>query len=123
MDLRVSTLPTIHGEKIVIRILYRQNLLLNFGQLGFSEKLEEEWKHIIHKPEGLVLISGPTSSGKTSTLYATLQEVNTIEKNIVTVEDPVEYSLPLIIQIQINEKNSCFIRFRDQRRKRYQDFS
>ncbi|KAA3631863.1 MAG: type II secretion system protein GspE, partial [Calditrichaeota bacterium] len=104
IDLRVSTLPTIHGEKIVIRILDRQNLLLNFNQLGFTENLEERWKNIIHKPEGLILISGPTSSGKTSSLYATLQEVNSIEKNIVTVEDPVEYSLPLIIQIQINEK-------------------
>lgn len=104
IDLRVSTLPTIHGEKIVIRILDRRNLLLNFSQLGFNDILQERWNHIVHKPEGLVLISGPTSSGKTSTLYATLQEINSIEKNIVTVEDPVEYSLPLIIQIQINEK-------------------
>jgi type IV pilus assembly protein PilB len=84
IDLRVSTLPTIHGEKVVIRILDRRN--------------------IIRKPEGLILISGPTSSGKTSTLYATLQAINSIEKNIITVEDPVEYSLPLINQIQINEK-------------------
>ena len=104
VDLRVSTLPTIHGEKIVIRILDRQNLLLNFNQLGLSNRMEERWKNIIRKPEGLILISGPTSSGKTSTLYATLQDINSIEKNIVTVEDPVEYSLPLIIQIQINEK-------------------
>lgn len=104
IDLRVSTLPTIFGEKIVIRILDRRNLLLNFEQLGFSEKLEGRWKNILHKPEGLILISGPTSSGKTSTLYASLQEVNSIEKNIITIEDPVEYSLPLIIQIQINEK-------------------
>lgn len=104
IDLRVSTLPTIFGEKIVIRILDRRNLLLNFQQLGFSEQMEEGWKSLIHKPEGLILISGPTSSGKTSTLYASLQEINSIEKNIITVEDPVEYSLPLIIQIQINEK-------------------
>lgn len=104
VDLRISTLPTIFGEKIVIRILDRRNLLLNFTQLGFNEKLEERWKNIAHQPEGLILISGPTSSGKTSTLYATLQEINSIEKNIVTVEDPVEYSLPIIIQIQINEK-------------------
>lgn len=104
IDLRVSTLPTIHGEKIVIRILDRQNLLLTFNQLGMSERMEERWKNLIHKPEGLILISGPTSSGKTSTLYATLQEINSIEKNIVTVEDPVEYSLPLIVQLQINEK-------------------
>ncbi|MFQ5452567.1 MAG: GspE/PulE family protein [Candidatus Zixiibacteriota bacterium] len=104
IDLRISTLPTIHGEKIVIRILDRRNLLLTFKQLGISPRIEKRWKNIIHKPEGLILISGPTSSGKTSTLYATLQEVNSMEKNIITVEDPVEYSLPLIIQIQINEK-------------------
>ncbi|MEW6049763.1 MAG: ATPase, T2SS/T4P/T4SS family [Candidatus Zixiibacteriota bacterium] len=104
VDLRVSTLPTIHGEKIVIRILDRRNLLSSFRQLGFREQLQDRWSNIIRKPEGLVLISGPTSSGKTSTLYATLQEINSIEKNIITVEDPVEYSLPLINQIQINEK-------------------
>lgn len=104
IDLRVSTLPTIHGEKIVIRILDRKNLSLTFNQLGLTERLEKRWKHLIHKPEGLILISGPTSSGKTSTLYATLQDINSIEKNIITVEDPVEYSLPLITQIQINEK-------------------
>ncbi|HEX2897638.1 MAG TPA: GspE/PulE family protein, partial [candidate division Zixibacteria bacterium] len=104
VDLRISTLPTIHGEKIVIRILDPRNLLLKFSDLGFNKKLEEKWKNVIHQPEGLVLISGPTSSGKTSTLYATLHEINSIEKNIITVEDPVEYSLPLINQVQINEK-------------------
>ncbi len=104
IDLRVSTLPTIHGEKIVIRILDRRNLQLSFENLGFNKLLEEQWKDLISKPEGMVLISGPTSSGKTSTLYASLQEINSIEKNIVTVEDPVEYSLPIINQIQINEK-------------------
>ncbi len=104
VDLRISTLPTIHGEKIVIRILDPRNLLLKFEALGFNRKLEEKWTRVIHQPEGLVLISGPTSSGKTSTLYATLHEINSIEKNIITVEDPVEYSLPLINQVQINEK-------------------
>lgn len=104
VDLRVSTLPTIHGEKIVIRILDQRNLMTSFRDLGFREKLLEAWTNIISKPEGLILISGPTSSGKTSTLYATLREINSIEKNIITVEDPVEYSLPLINQIQINEK-------------------
>ncbi|HOZ08146.1 MAG TPA: ATPase, T2SS/T4P/T4SS family [candidate division Zixibacteria bacterium] len=104
IDLRVSTLPTIHGEKIVIRLLDRRNLLLSFRQLGFGPTLETAWKTVIYRPEGLILISGPTSSGKTSTLYATLHEINSVEKNIITVEDPVEYSLPLIIQIQINEK-------------------
>ena len=102
--MRVSTLPTIHGEKVVIRILDRRNLMLSFTDLGFAPELVESWRTIITKPEGLILISGPTSSGKTSTLYASLQEVNSIEKNIITVEDPVEYSLPLINQIQINEK-------------------
>lgn len=104
IDMRVSTLPTIHGEKIVIRILDRRNLMLTFEDLGFRKDLIAAWSDVIRKPEGLVLISGPTSSGKTSTLYATLQDINSIEKNIITVEDPVEYSLPLINQIQINEK-------------------
>ncbi len=80
IDLRISTLPTIHGEKIVIRILDRRNLLLTCKQLGFSEKIDEAWENIIRKPEGLILISNPTSSGKTSTLYATLQSVNSVEK-------------------------------------------
>ena len=104
VDLRVSTLPTIHGEKVVIRLLDRRNLLLSFEQLGFNAKVEHFWKNVIRKPEGLILITGPTSSGKTSTLYTTLQEINSVEKNIITVEDPVEYSLTLINQIQINEK-------------------
>ncbi|UCC44549.1 MAG: Flp pilus assembly complex ATPase component TadA [Candidatus Zixiibacteriota bacterium] len=104
IDMRVSTLPTIHGEKIVIRILDRRNLRLSFSSLGFRPELIEAWRDLINKPEGLVLISGPTSSGKTSTLYSTLLEVNSIEKNIITVEDPVEFSLPLINQMQINEK-------------------
>ncbi|HOP06739.1 MAG TPA: ATPase, T2SS/T4P/T4SS family [candidate division Zixibacteria bacterium] len=104
VDLRISTLPTIHGEKIVIRILDRRNLMLAFKDLGFNPEVEEPWNNVIHKPEGLILITGPTSSGKTSTLYTTLQEINSVEKNIITVEDPVEYSLPLINQIQVNEK-------------------
>jgi type IV pilus assembly protein PilB len=104
IDLRISTLPTIHGEKIVIRILDRRNVFLSFPQLGFDPQTERRWDDVVHKPEGLVLICGPTSSGKTSTLYTTLQEINSIEKNIITIEDPVEYSLPLINQIQINEK-------------------
>jgi type IV pilus assembly protein PilB len=104
VDLRVSTLPTIHGEKVVIRILDRRNLFLTFSQLGFDDMLVDRWQSLISKPEGLILISGPTSSGKTSTLYTTLQTVNSVDKNMVTVEDPVEYSLPLINQVQINEK-------------------
>ncbi|MFH1687140.1 MAG: ATPase, T2SS/T4P/T4SS family [bacterium] len=104
VDLRISTLPTIHGEKIVIRVLDRRSLRLTFDDLGFNPNVAEGWGSVITKPEGLVLITGPTSSGKTSTLYTTLQSINSIEKNIVTVEDPVEYSLPMVVQVQINEK-------------------
>ncbi|SYZ72515.1 General secretory pathway protein E [Candidatus Zixiibacteriota bacterium] len=104
IDMRISTLPTIHGEKVVIRILDRRILSLGLEQLGFAPGLLDQWKKIIRKKEGLILITGPTSSGKTTTLYAVLQEINSREKNIITVEDPVEYSLPLINQVQTNEK-------------------
>lgn len=104
IDIRVSTLPTIHGEKLVLRILDRRNLFVSFQQLGFSEPVGDAWQNIIRKPEGLILICGPTSSGKTSTLYTSIQEINSIEKNIFTVEDPVEYSLPMVNQVQINER-------------------
>ncbi|MCX6830019.1 MAG: ATPase, T2SS/T4P/T4SS family [candidate division Zixibacteria bacterium] len=104
IDLRISSLPTIHGEKVVIRLLDRRILNIGLEQLGFSPELLEKWKALISKKEGLVLITGPTSSGKTTTLYSSLQEVNSVEKNIITVEDPVEYSLPLINQVQTNEK-------------------
>jgi type IV pilus assembly protein PilB len=104
IDLRVSTLPTIHGEKVVIRILDRRILNIGMGQLGFSPEILQKWERLIHKKEGLILITGPTSSGKTTTLYAVLQEINSTEKNIITVEDPVEYSLPLVNQVQTNDK-------------------
>jgi len=104
IDLRISTLPTIHGEKVVIRILDKRLLNIGLGQLGFNSTLLEKWKKLIFKKEGLILITGPTSSGKTTTLYSVLQEVNSVEKNIITIEDPVEYSLPSINQVQTNEK-------------------
>ena len=104
VDVRASTLPTIHGEKAVLRILDRRNLLLGFPNLGFDKQTYKNYESIIRKPEGLILITGPTGSGKTTTLYATLEEIKSIEKNIITIEDPVEYSLPLINQVQINEK-------------------
>jgi type IV pilus assembly protein PilB len=104
IDLRISTLPTIHGEKAVIRILDRRILNIGMERLGFSDGVMKVWKNLIKKKEGLILITGPTSSGKTTTLYSALQEVNSIEKNIITVEDPVEYSLPLINQVQTNDK-------------------
>lgn len=104
IDFRVSTLPTIFGEKVVIRILDQGNLLIDLSQMGFSETNYKEWLSVIDRPEGLVLITGPTGSGKTSTLYAVLKKLNTPERNIVTVEDPVEYHLPMINQVQVNEK-------------------
>ncbi|MBU1318424.1 MAG: Flp pilus assembly complex ATPase component TadA [candidate division Zixibacteria bacterium] len=104
VDVRLSTLPTIHGEKIVMRLLDRRNLLSGMGSLGFDDNMLEQFRKIAHKPEGLILISGPTGSGKTSTLYALLDEINTIEKNIITIEDPVEYNLLGINQVQTNEK-------------------
>lgn len=104
IDLRVSTLPTIHGEKIVIRILDPRNIRIGLPQMGFNTELLGKWRELINSPDGLILISGPTSSGKTTTLYASLQEINSIEKNIITVEDPVEYSLQLINQVQTNER-------------------
>ncbi|MCP4706580.1 MAG: type II/IV secretion system protein, partial [candidate division Zixibacteria bacterium] len=104
IDLRISTLPTVNGEKIVIRILDKRVLNIGLGQLGFSNTILEQWEKLIHVKEGLILITGPTSSGKTTTLYSVLQEINSSEKNIITVEDPVEYSLPLINQVQTNDK-------------------
>jgi type IV pilus assembly protein PilB len=105
IDVRASTLPTINGEKAVLRILDKRNLLLGMENLGFDNLTKDRFQTVIRKPEGLILITGPTGSGKTTTLYATLEEIKNIEKNIITIEDPVEYSLPLINQVQINEKS------------------
>lgn len=104
IDLRVSTLPTSSGEKVVIRILDPRRIQIGLADLGFTDEKLKKWRELIVVTEGLLLISGPTSSGKTTTLYASLKEINSIEKNIVTVEDPVEYSLPLINQVQTNER-------------------
>lgn len=104
VDVRVSTLPTIHGEKIVMRLLDKRNLLKGMGSLGLDDEMLEQFNKIAHKSEGLILVSGPTGSGKTSTLYALLDEINSVEKNIITIEDPVEYNLPGINQVQTNEK-------------------
>ena len=104
IDCRVSTLPTVWGEKIVLRLLDKKSVQVRLHTLGFQEDTYKRWRSLIHKPNGIVLITGPTGSGKTSTLYASLSEISSIEKNIVTVENPVEYNLPLINQVQINEK-------------------
>ena len=104
VDLRVSTLPTYYGEKAVIRILNKESTFLSLDDLGFSYKNLGIIKKCIHQPQGMILISGPTGSGKTSTLYGCMREVRSDEVNIITVEDPVEYELAGINQVQINEK-------------------
>ena len=102
IDLRLSVLPTVHGEKVVIRILGRSDVLLNRGMLGLSESNEVLFDKIINSPHGIVLVSGPTGSGKTTTLYAVLKDLNQPTTNIVTVEDPVEYRMPGVNQVQVN---------------------
>lgn len=102
VDLRVSTLPTSHGEKIVIRLLRKGPLSLNLEDLGFEADSISIFKKYIHRPYGLILLTGPTGSGKTTTLYAALSQIASSEKNIVTVEDPVEYQLKGIYQMQAN---------------------
>jgi len=104
LDLRISTLPTIHGEKVVIRLLDRKHAHLTLEELGMEKEDLEIYKTIISKKNGIILVTGPTGSGKTTTLYATLAQINSKEINIVTIEDPVEYQLPGINQIQINNK-------------------
>lgn len=104
VDMRVSTLPTIFGENIVMRILDVSRALLGLDQLGFAPKILEEYTKTIHKSYGIVLVTGPTGSGKTTTLYSSLNVINTIDKNIITVEDPVEYRMKLIRQAQVNVK-------------------
>ena len=103
-DFRVSSLPTVFGEKIVIRVLDRTTFDYTRDKLGFTERENEMMDKIIRMPYGIVLLTGPTGSGKTTTLYSLLSEVNTPDKNIVTIEDPVEYMLPGINQVQVNPK-------------------
>jgi len=104
VDLRVSTIPTVLGEKVVLRLLDKSKGLIKLEQLGFTTKQLEEFKSIIFKSYGIILLTGPTGSGKTTTLYAALNQVNSKDKNIITVEDPVEYKLNRINQIQIKPK-------------------
>lgn len=104
VDLRVSTIPTVLGEKVVLRLLDKSKGLIKLEQLGFVPEQLEEFKSIISKSYGIILLTGPTGSGKTTTLYAALNEVNSKDKNIITVEDPVEYKLNRINQIQIKPK-------------------
>ncbi|RKY78162.1 type II secretion system protein GspE [candidate division KSB1 bacterium] len=104
IDLRVSILPTVRGEKVVMRILDKSSFLLKIEQMGFSESVRETWLKLIKRSQGMILITGPTGSGKTTTLYAALNHINTPDKNIITVENPVEYNFPRINQVEVNVK-------------------
>lgn len=104
LDFRVSSLPTLFGEKIVLRLLDKDKLMLDMTKLGFEEQSLEIFKRNIAKPYGMVLVTGPTGSGKTNTLYSALQSLNTPETNIMTAEDPVEFNLPGINQVQMKEQ-------------------
>lgn len=104
LDFRVSTLPTLFGEKIVLRLLDKDKLMLDMTKLGFEPQSLELFQRNISKPYGMVLVTGPTGSGKTNTLYSALQALNTSETNIMTAEDPVEFNLPGINQVQMKEQ-------------------
>ncbi len=104
MDFRVSVLPTLYGEKVVLRILDKSSLQLDMTKLGFEASPLEDFKEAIYRPYGMVLVTGPTGSGKTTTLYSALTELNRISHNISTAEDPVEYNLPGINQVQMHEE-------------------
>ncbi len=104
VDLRVSTLPTMFGESVVMRILDRQNLALDLEKLGFRPDELKNFRLLCEKPNGIILVTGPTGSGKTTTLYSALHEANTIDVKIITTEDPVEYDLEGIVQVQINDE-------------------
>jgi type II secretory ATPase GspE/PulE/Tfp pilus assembly ATPase PilB-like protein len=101
IDIRVSTLPTLYGESVVMRILDRGNIVVQLDHLGFPEKELNLFQNLIHKPYGQILVTGPTGSGKTTTLYGSLEKINTPEKKIVTIEDPVEYQLRGVNQVHI----------------------
>jgi general secretion pathway protein E len=104
IDMRVSTLPTLYGESVVMRILDRENLVLDLSQMGFPEKELRQLEALIQKPYGKLLVTGPTGSGKTTTLYAALSKINTPDKKIITIEDPVEYQMRGINQIHVKSQ-------------------
>ncbi|MEZ5574772.1 MAG: type II secretion system ATPase GspE [Candidatus Competibacteraceae bacterium] len=101
IDLRVSTVPTLWGESVVMRILDKASVVLDFAKLGFSPRTLKRFLDVLHLPHGIILVTGPTGSGKTTTLYTALQTINTPERKILTVEDPVEYQLEGVNQIQV----------------------
>lgn len=104
IDFRVSTLPIVHGERIVLRILDKGNVLLGLDRIGMGEQILKQLRKLVHSPEGIVLVTGPTGSGKTTTLYSAISEVNAAQMNVITVEDPVEYKLPGISQLNVNPR-------------------
>jgi len=104
IDLRVSTFPTTHGEKTVIRVLDTRTVSLNLEDLGFAEDILGDFQRSIRAPNGIILVTGPTGSGKSTTLYAALNAISSMENNVCTVEDPIEYHLPLINQFQVQTK-------------------
>ena len=104
VDIRVSIVPTAFGERIVLRLLYRESAMLPLEQIGFSGEYLDQFNELITRPHGIILVTGPTGSGKTTTLYASLSKINSPDKNIITIEDPIEYQLKGIGQIQVNAK-------------------
>jgi len=104
VDVRISTMPTQYGESVVMRLLNQSGGIPTLDKLGMPPEMLAKFRKILHRPNGMVLVTGPTGSGKTTTLYSALAELNSIETKIITVEDPVEYRLPGINQVQVNEK-------------------
>lgn len=104
VDVRVSTMPTIYGESVVMRLLIQNNEGFSLEKLGMPPEMLARFRKLLHRPDGMILVTGPTGSGKTTTLYAALSELNSAANKIITVEDPVEYRLPGINQVQVNEK-------------------
>ncbi len=104
IDLRVASLPTAYGEKLVLRLLDTASIEVDLGKLGFERRDYERYERVFRRPYGAILVTGPTGSGKSTTLYATLDELNSPEKNIITVEDPVEYKMAGLNQVQINPR-------------------
>jgi MSHA biogenesis protein MshE len=104
IDVRISTMPTQYGESVVMRLLNQGGTTLRLDAIGMPAGLVEKFRAIVQRPNGLVLVTGPTGSGKTTTLYSALAELNSVEKKLITVEDPVEYRLPGINQVQVNDK-------------------
>ncbi|MCH7781524.1 Flp pilus assembly complex ATPase component TadA [candidate division KSB1 bacterium] len=104
VDIRVSTIPSAHGENIVLRILDKSNLIVNLDDLGFTKKARKEFATALDSAYGVIIVSGPTGSGKTTTLYSALHSINSLDKNIITIEDPIEYRMKIIRQSQVNTK-------------------